>query len=67
MKLAFALLVIGCTMTRLMASDVGHFSVTSAEVGTAVDLTGKWHFTPGSAPDAKPVPVPVPQMLSRIQ
>ncbi len=41
------------------------FAVPNTDVGTMIDLTGKWNFTPGSS--GKEVAVPVPQMLSRIQ
>ena len=40
-------------------------TVQSTEVGTTVDLTGKWQFKPQNSD--KEVSVPVPQMLSRIQ
>src|SRR5439155_23601736 len=41
------------------------FKVPSADVGTSVDLGGKWQFKPAGSD--KEVFVPVPQMLSRIQ
>src|SRR5688500_9628583 len=47
------------------AADVGSFAVPSGDVGTTVDLAGKWFFKPAGA--EKEVAVPVPQMLSRIQ
>jgi beta-galactosidase/beta-glucuronidase len=66
MKLLFASLI--CSFVHLaLAQDVGHFSITSSEVGTVVELTGKWQFRPGSTASTKFLPVPVPQMLSRIQ
>ncbi|MEO6435124.1 MAG: sugar-binding domain-containing protein, partial [Tepidisphaeraceae bacterium] len=56
----------------------GEFMVKSSDVGATVDLTGTWLFKPTSALAAGEVPeksdatagylpVPVPQMLSRIQ
>src|SRR5438046_629778 len=41
------------------------FTVPSSDVGTSVDLTGKWFFKPAGS--EKEFSVPVPQMLSRIQ
>jgi hypothetical protein len=64
MKLLFALLV--CCFAQLApAQEVGQFTVPNSDVGTVVDLTGKWNFKP--AQSDKYLPVPVPQMLSRIQ
>ena len=52
-------------MSMAPAQDVGSFAVPGGEVGTTVDLAGKWFFKPAGA--EKEVAVPVPQMLSRIQ
>src|SRR6187455_1375414 len=47
------------------AQQPGHFAIPSADVGTTIQLDGKWLFTP--AHEKREVAVPVPQMLSRIQ
>src|SRR5688500_4719701 len=67
MKLALLLWTIFFPLSFAFAQQSGHFTIPNSDVGTTVDLTGKWQFKPGSSPDAKPVTVPVPQMLSRIQ
>src|SRR5438067_906189 len=67
MKLACFLLSCFVSIQLALAHDA-HFAVTSANVGTSIDLTGKWQFQPGPPEQrAKQVSVPVPQMLSRIQ
>ncbi len=61
-------MAVGIVASIASAEEAGHFSVPSAEVGTRVELSGKWMFAPGgSSRDQKAVAVPVPQMLSRIQ
>src|SRR6478672_1274477 len=67
MKLACFLLSCFISFPLALARDA-HFTVPNSDVGTTVDLTGKWMFQPGQpAQSAKEVSVPVPQMLSRIQ
>src|SRR6266496_2647106 len=65
----FASLVLSCCLWLNAAfAQQTHFTVPNSDVGTAVDLAGKWMFKPGpSAESNKEVSVPVPQMLSRIQ
>src|SRR5688572_24357053 len=70
MRFASVLLAIVLVSNAALAQqvgDAGHFSVRSADVGTVVDLSGKWNFRAGLDASAKEVKVPVPQMLSRIQ
>jgi hypothetical protein len=74
------LFVVGCAQShgQRAQGSAGEFEVPSAEVGTTVDLTGKWLFKPSNALAQVEAPqtaeeisgyhdVPVPQMLSRIQ
>ncbi|HEX8523909.1 MAG TPA: glycoside hydrolase family 2 TIM barrel-domain containing protein [Tepidisphaeraceae bacterium] len=64
MRIFLLALLMGLT-TQAIADEVGHFQVPSTDIGTTVNLTGQWRFTPAGA--NKEVDVPVPQMLSRIQ
>jgi hypothetical protein len=64
MRMVFGIVMVMGLARFVMANDVGSFSV-KAEVGTVVELSGKWQFTPAGSD--KSVPVPMPQMLSRIQ
>src|SRR2546423_12039065 len=54
-----ALILLFCGTAR------AQFTVPNADVGTIVDLTGKWLFKPAGSD--KEFSIPVPQMLSRIQ
>src|SRR3954462_12516641 len=66
MRLIGSMICLGVMMCGLgCAKQATRFTIANSNVGTKVDLTGKWIFTPTGA--EKSVAVPVPQMLSRIQ
>src|SRR2546423_7495809 len=67
MKHFVFLLMMSFASIKVSLAEDAHFKLDSANVGTSIDLTGKWLFKPGPRDGGEFKTVPVPQMLSRVQ